>query len=155
MLVYRILHKKYGDPLYAPGIEGRWNTAGQKVLYCSESIPLAFMESMIRRRGAGFNNDFGIAFIEIPNTAYTKTVELKDLTPNWNQLHNYSACQKPTKDWYNNMESLALKVPSAVLSICNNYVLNTLHKEFKKVKLIGLTPLIPDPGVDELLKKAK
>src|ERR1700761_9549827 len=100
MLVYRILHKKYGDALYAPGIEGRWNTAGQKVLYCSESIPLAFMESMIRRKGAGFNHDFQIAFIEIPDSAEIKAIELKDLDKNWNQLHDYSMCQKLTKDWY-------------------------------------------------------
>src|SRR6202012_1004729 len=100
MLVFRILHKKYGDALFAPGIEGRWNTAGQKVLYCSESIPLAFMESMIRRQGAGFNDDFQIAFIEIPDTIIIKGIELKNLEKDWNQPHNYSACQKLTKDWY-------------------------------------------------------
>jgi len=155
MLVYRILHKKYGDPLYAPGIEGRWNTLGQKVLYCGESIPLAFMESMIRRQGAGFNHDFQIAFIEIPDTSHIKTIESEVLGEDWNQLHNYSACQRITKDWYTNAESLALRVPSAVLSVCYNYVLNSMHKDYKKVKVVQLTPLIPDPRIDELLKKAK
>lgn len=155
MLVYRILHKKYGDPLYAPGIEGRWNKAGQKVLYCSESIPLAFMESMIRRQGAGFNDDFQIAFIDMPDAATIKTIELKDLDKSWNELHEYSKCQKLTSAWYTHAESLVLKVPSAALSVCYNYVLNTLHKDYRKVKLVKLTPLVPDPRIDELLKKAK
>jgi len=50
---------------------------------------------------------------------------------------------------------LVLKVPSAALSICNNYVINTLHPDFNQVKLIKLTPLMPDPRIDELLRKAK
>ena len=155
MLVFRILHKKYGVALYAPGIEGRWNSRGKKVLYCSESIPLAFMESMIRRQGAGFNNDFRIAFIDMPDDAIIKQIQVKDLPKGWDNPNDYSKCQKLADNWFNEQQSLVLKVPSAALSICNNYVINTLHPDFDKVKLIKLTPLMPDPRIDELLKKAK
>jgi hypothetical protein len=34
-------------------------------------------------------------------------------------------------------------------------VLNTLHPDFAKLKLVKLTPLAPDPRIDDLLKKAK
>ena len=40
MFVYRISHKDYSDKLFAPGIAGRWNGTGRKVIYASESIPL-------------------------------------------------------------------------------------------------------------------
>jgi len=152
MLTFRILHKKYGDALFAPGIEGRWNSAGKKALYCSESIPLAFMESMIRRQGVGFNDDFQIAFIEIPDSAAITHVSLTELEDGWNSPLNYLQCQKLANKWYDGMETLVLQVPSAVLSICSNYVINTLHPDFNKVKLIKLTPLIPDARIDELLK---
>ena len=155
MLVFRILHKKYGDPLFAPGIEGRWNSKGKKVLYCSESIPLAFMESMLRRQGVGFNDDFQIAFIEIPDAADINTITIENLGKDWDSPHDYSKCQKLADKWYDSMQSLVLKVPSAALSICYNYVLNTLHPDFKKVKLVKLTPLMPDARIDELLKKIK
>jgi RES domain-containing protein len=155
MLVYRILHKKYGDPLFAPGIEGRWNKSGKKVLYCSESIPLAFMESMIRRQGVGFNHDFQIAHIEIPDYSKITKISLKDLEPGWDSPFDYSKSQLLADHWFNNMESLCLSVPSATLNVCNNYVLNTLHPDFGKVKLVGITPLMPDARIDELLKKAK
>jgi len=155
MLAFRILHKKYGDPLCAPGMEGRWNSSGKKVLYCSESIPLAFMENMIRRQGVGFNNDFQIACIDIPDDAVIKTILLPDLKKGWDDPYDYAGCQKIADKWYNELGSLVLKVPSAALNVCYNYVLNALHPDFSNVKLVRLTHLIPDLRIDELLKKAK
>ena len=155
MLVFRIFHKKYGDPLFCPGVEGRWNSAGKKVLYCSESIPLAFMESMIRRQGVGFNHDFRIAHIEIPGTAGIKMIKEADLPQAWNDPHDYSRCQPLADEWYDKQESLVLQVPSAVLSPCNNYVLNSLHPDFSKIKPPGITPLVPDARIDDLLKQGK
>lgn len=155
MLAFRILHKKYGDPLFAPGIEGRWNSAGKKVLYCSDSIPLAFMESMVRRQGVGFNHDFQIAHIEIPDHLSIKILEVKDLQAGWNNAHNYSKCQLLANKWYDDLESLTLIVPSATLSVCNNYVVNATHPDFSAVKLIAITPLIPDSRIDDILRKAK
>lgn len=155
MLAFRILHKKYGDPLFTPGIEGRWNSAGKKVLYCSESIPLAFMESMIRRQGVGFNHDFQIAHIEIPGHLSFKKIEVGDLEAGWDNPNNYTKCQPLADKWYNNLESLTLIVPSATLSICSNYVINAVHPDFSSIKLVALTPLMPDVRIDEILKKAK
>ena len=155
MLIFRIIHKKFTDALFAPGIEGRWNSEGKKVLYCSESIPLAFMESMIRRQGVGFNSDFQIAHIDVPHTIAIKTIDISMLERGWNNPHDYTICQKSGDKWYDQHEELVLKVPSAVLNVCYNYMLNTRHPDFKKIKLKKLTPLMPDPRIDELLRKSK
>jgi RES domain-containing protein len=155
MLVFRILHKKYGDPLFCPGVEGRWNSEGKKVLYCSESIPLAFVESMIRRQGVGFNHDFQIAYIEIPETTGIKIVRAADLPKGWENPHDYTKCQPLADEWYDRQESLVLQVPSAVLSLCNNYVLNSHHPDFGKIKPPRITPLMPDARIDDILKQSK
>ena len=60
MLVYRIVHKRYADSLFASGLEGRWNSEGKKVLYTAESISLAYLETLAHRKGLGFNKDFKI-----------------------------------------------------------------------------------------------
>jgi RES domain-containing protein len=155
MLAFRILHKKYGDPLYAPGIAGRWNKAGKKVLYCSDSIPLAFMESMIRRQGIGFNQDFQIACIQIPDNFSSTKIEVGDLQKGWNNPTDYSKCQQAADGWYDSLDTLTLIVPSAALSICNNYVIHAEHPGFSKLKLLSVTPLFPDPRIEEILRKAK
>lgn len=138
MVCFRIVHKKYDDPLFAPGIEGRWNRAGQKVLYCSDSVALAFLESMVRRRGLGFDHDFQIAHIEIPDSIPTQTILEKNLEKGWNIPVDYLNAQRQTNQWYDRLESLVLIVPSAVLSAGNNYMLNTMDTDFIQIKLIGL-----------------
>lgn len=50
MLVYRIVHKKYAESLFASGLEGRWNSDGRKVLYAAESISLAYLETLAQDR---------------------------------------------------------------------------------------------------------
>jgi RES domain-containing protein len=76
MLIYRIVHKIYSGTLFASGIQGRWNSAGNKVLYAAESIPLAFLENMVRRQGVGFNSDFQIMFISVPDPVSVEEVSM-------------------------------------------------------------------------------
>ncbi|HUZ60363.1 MAG TPA: RES family NAD+ phosphorylase [Hanamia sp.] len=154
MLVYRIVQKKYSKTLFVSGMEGRWNSKGNKVLYCAESIAVAFLENMIRRQGVGFNDDFKIMIIEIPTKAGITFFNVEDLEPGWRNSDNYSKCQKAGDEWYIACKNLLLKVPSAVLPESYNYVINTEHPEYKKVKLIEVTNLVPDERIEEILKKS-
>jgi RES domain-containing protein len=153
MLVYRIVHKRYSNSLYASGLAGRWNSKGNKVVYCAESISLAFLENMIRRKGVGFNHDFKIMFIEVPSNTKIAIINVEDLEKDWRDSDNYSKCQVVGDKWYNENISLSIKVPSAVLPEAFNYVINTAHKDYKKVKLLEVTDLIPDERIEEILKK--
>lgn len=155
MLVYRITHKKYSDHLFAPGFSGRWNGAGKKVLYCAESIPLAFLESMVRRQGVGFNHDYNIIIIEIPDDMLIRTVNLTDIADGWRSFRDYSICQKIGNTWFDEFDSPVLKVPSAVVIQCFNYVINAQHSDYKRIKVVGVTELVPDARIDELLRKHK
>jgi RES domain-containing protein len=153
MLVYRITPKIFSTSLFAPGIAGRWNGAGRKVIYAAESIPLAFMENMIRRKGLGFNKDYAIMIIEVPDTLEITVVEHSTLASGWRDFADYSICQAVGNDWYDKGLTPVLKVPSAILTTNSNYVLNCLHPDFKSVKLIDTSDLIPDDRIEELLKK--
>lgn len=151
--VYRIVHKKYSQTLFASGLPGRWNSKGNKVLYCAEWISLAFLENMIRRKGVGFNDDFKIMFIEVPSNRKITFINNGDLDKDWRNFDNYTKCQLVGDKWYNENMSLLLKVPSAVLPEAFNYVINTEYKDYKKVKLQEVTDLIPDERIEEILKK--
>lgn len=153
MVVYRIAHRNYSKELIATGIKGRWNSVGKKVIYCSESIPLAFLENMVRRQGVGFNNDFKIMLIDIPEVLAINTILPIDLKDGWRDFTDYSKCQPLGNQWYDENAFCILKVPSAVLPDAYNYVLNTIHQDFKKIKLIGVTDLAPDKRIEDILKK--
>ena len=155
MLVYRITHKKHTDHLFAPGFSGRWNSSGKKVLYCSESIPVAFLESMVRRQGVGFNHDFNIVIIEIPDELAIQTVNLIDLVNDWRNFRDYAICQQIGNAWFDKFDAPVLRVPSAVVVQSFNYVLNAQHSEYKHVKVAGVTELVPDSRIDEILREYK
>ncbi|AMP97776.1 hypothetical protein AY601_0835 [Pedobacter cryoconitis] len=153
MIVFRIGHKNYAGSLTASGANGRWASAGKPVIYCAENIPLAFMENMVRRQGVGFNQDFKTVFIEIPDDLLISTVEESKLDPDWRDPYDYSHCQPIGNKWFDDLRIPVLKVPSAVMPECNNYVINTLHPDFKKIKLIAVTDLVPDARIEDILKK--
>jgi RES domain-containing protein len=155
MLLYRIIHKLYSGSLFAPGYSGRWNSEGKKVIYTAESIALAFLESMIRRQGVGFNKDFKIMIIQVPDDATVSVIEKGILPKGWRAPFDYSKCQTLGNNWYDEAKTLLLKVPSAVLPDAFNYAINTLHPDYKKVQLLEVTDLIPDERIEEILRKSK
>jgi RES domain-containing protein len=152
MLVYRIVYKSYSRELRTSGLEGRWNSEGKRVIYAAGSIALAFLENMVRRQGVGFNSGFKTMIIEIPDELKIKTIRIESLAPGWRKISDYSKCQSLGNEWYDKAEKPVLKVPSAVLPEEFIYVMNSAHPDFKKIKLIKTTELIPDERIEDILK---
>lgn len=152
MLVYRITHKNYSKKLVASGVEGRWNSDGKKVIYSAGSVALAFLENMIRRQGIGFNSYLKIMIIEIPDELKIQTIKAADMPDGWRNFKDYSGCQATGNEWYDKGERPVLKVPTAVLPEEFNFVINANHPDFKKVKLIDTTELVPDERIEDILK---
>jgi len=152
MLVYRIVHKKYAKTLAASGLAGRWNSEGKKVLYTSENVSLSYLENMAHRRGFGFNADFRVMVLKIPSRMPFYEVDRADLPKDWRQFRNYDACRRIGDDWFDRSEFLCMKVPSAVMPENRNIVINTFHKDFKKVKLLEVLDFYPDERLEEIIK---
>lgn len=153
MLVYRIVHKRYAESLFASGLEGRWNSEGKKVIYTAENVSLAYLKTFAHRKGLGYNKDFKIMIIEIPSDADIQEVESSQLPKNWRDFRNYEICQKLGNSWFDACEQLCLKVPSAVVPENKNLVINTFHRDFKKVKLIEVLNFEPDNRLEEIIKQ--
>jgi RES domain-containing protein len=124
-------------------------------LYCSESIPLAFLESMIRRQGSGFNHDYNIIVIQIPAKLTMQFIKPDKLENDWRSFKDYSICRKIGNEWFDKFDFPVLTIPSAVIPESYNYVINTQHVDFKYIKVIGATDLVPDPRLDEILRTHK
>ncbi|CAN5285887.1 RES family NAD+ phosphorylase [soil metagenome] len=153
MLVYRIVHKKFSTGLSASGLEGRWNNVGKKVLYTSETIPLAFLENMVRRKGVGFNSDFKTLIIDIPDNVKIQIIKGSILENGWRDYKDYSKCKPIGDKWYNERKSMVLEVPSAILPDANNFIINRELTDFALIKVAGITELVPDPRIEEILKR--
>jgi RES domain-containing protein len=136
MKVFRISALKYADGLKASGIAARWNRAGQKVIYTSESRSLACLENVVHRSQKGLSGIFKTLVIEIPDYLKIEAMEEKTLPEGWNKTNKYSVCQDIGSAWFAAGNTVILKVPSALVPQENNYILNTLHPDFKNIRLI-------------------
>ncbi len=136
MKVFKICKKTYAN-LSASGIENRWNRKGQFVIYTAESRSLATLEMVTHRSGIMPQMPYQTLIIDI-DEEQIKQVLISDLPGKWNKLDAYPDLQKIGSDWYEDKETLILKVPSAIITQEYNYVINTEHLLFaSKVKVLN------------------
>jgi RES domain-containing protein len=139
MLVYRLCNRKYANDLSGQGAffyGGRWNGINFRMLYTAQNASLALLESLVH-----FNNtitpvDFIMNTIEVPDT---KMLELKliDLPENWRRYPAPKILQDIGNHFLDDNKFLCMKVPSVVVNSESNYLINPLHADFKKVKIVA------------------
>ena len=137
MIVYRIAHKKYADDLSGTGARlrgGRWNQKGLTLLYTSEHISLALLETLVNAFSLEDLHLLRLVQIEIPGrTAHSHIIENKNLKKNWQQDFDYT--QWMGQEIIRNKEVLYVRCPSAVVPQEHNYLINPLHADFERIKL--------------------
>jgi len=109
---------------------------GQQVLYAGSSRSLSSLELVVHRGAIQPNvgpaaTRYKVMVISIADDDYLiKQIQRSDLPPNWRSIAGYASLQRIGSTWYNNQESLVLKVPSAIIVYEYNYIINTEHPDF-------------------------
>jgi RES domain-containing protein len=139
MEVFRICQEAFSSQLNSSGAASRWNLRGEHVLYAGSSRSLATLELIVHKNSIVVPGLYKVMIISVADDEnFRKQIDLKDLPTNWRSFEAYSKLQAIGSKWYNSHETLALKVPSAVIPQEYNYVINTQHPDFKKnVELIS------------------
>lgn len=140
MEVFRISNELYSKTLTTSGSANRWNLKGQHVLYTGSSRSLSTLELIVHTGAVKPLISYKVMIISIADDDYlTKQIQLKDLPSHWRSFSAYSALQTIGSNWYTTQASLVLKVPSAVIPLEYNYIINTEHPDFRdKVSLVRL-----------------
>lgn len=136
MIVYRFAHRKYARDLSGEGARlfgGRWNPVGQPAIYASEHISLGLLEVLVNAGSLEQLQQLRLMEIEIPDQAPTEVLTLKQLRKDW--VNDLAYSQWLGAEILKTASALVLKCPSAVVHQEHNFVLNPLHKDFKKLKL--------------------
>ena len=144
MELFRIANKDYANELYAPGFSGRWNNAGQKVIYTASSRSLACLEIIVQANRQIKTAQFGTMVVYAPDNSSVQQVNISQLSVEWNQTVFSEECKSIGSEWFLKKKDLLLRVPSAVIPDEFNYVINTLHPDFKSIKLVDVLPFYFD-----------
>lgn len=152
MIVYRITNVKYKNStlsgIGAEKVGGRWNEVGTRAVYCSETISLALLEYYVHSENIAYlPKEILVAKIEFPNEFIIETLE--ELPERWQQYPYDSKTAEIFTKLSKDRNLFALRVPSAIVNLESNIILNPLYKDFGKVVIIEFIKL----AVDERLKK--
>lgn len=152
MFVYRIANVKYKDStlsgIGAEKVGGRWNQIGTRAVYCSENISLALLEYYVHSDNiTTLPKEILVAKIHIPEELAVK--ELAELTERWNQYPYSSKTTSVFTNLVKDRNFFALKVPSTIVGLEHNFILNPLFKEFGKVEIVEFIKLPIDSRLRE------
>ncbi len=144
MIVYRIANPIYSHDISGEGAKingARWNSKGVPMLYTSENISLATLEMLIHTNFTDYIISLDLLYISIPDTGFSE-INISKLKNNWVEDFEYS--KFIGDEFIKSNQSLVLKIPSAVVYEEHNYLVNPLHPEFRKVKIIKTKSFSPD-----------
>ena len=146
-MVYRIALAKHARDLSGKGARltgGRWNTKDTGVIYTSESRSLAAMEYLVHVSLTDIPAEIKIVSIGIPNTSIPKQIDSSDLPRDWRKNPAAFLLADIGTKWVLSMESLLLRVPSAVIINEFNILINPTHPDMKSVNIVKVESFIYD-----------
>lgn len=150
MIVYRITNEAYKNDISGNGAAlfgSRWNTKGIHLLYTSQSISLSILESLVHLKRKDIPPSQYLLHIELPDEKEIAEISYKKIKKDWRKELEYT--QWIGNHFIENKQSLLLKVPSAIVPQESNFLVNPLHVEFKKVKIIASELLDLDKRLTE------
>lgn len=141
MILYRLSREKYTKDLSGKGAEivgGRWNSKGIAILYTGQNRALCTTELAVHIPFGIVPVDYCMVTIEIPENSTIEIVDIDDLPKEWREFPHNQLTKIIGDNFIQRNESIALKVPSAVVQGEYNYLINPRHIDFDKVKIIKI-----------------
>ena len=139
LIVWRISHKKHIDTSFkGEGTRrgrGRWNSPGTALIYTSATLSLAALETLVTMEIESFGNIFVSIGIKIPDNFLIKQLDESVLPPRWRDTPPPRVLASIADRWLASKSTAVLRVPSAIIPLEYNYLINPLHPDFDKITI--------------------
>jgi RES domain-containing protein len=131
--IWRITARKHIETVFS-GVgglyaSGRWHPQGYKISYTSESLALASLEVFVHSE----TTDIPLACVSatIPENTPILEITTEILPANWQDVAAYPVLQQIGLKWLQVLEYPVLKVPSAIIPVEYNYLINPEHPDLR------------------------
>ncbi|QBG48805.1 RES domain-containing protein [Verrucomicrobia bacterium S94] len=155
LICWRLVHSAYlADAFSGEGARlagGRWNSEGFAVIYTAESLSLSLLEIIVHLEFKETLNLYKAIPIRVPEKKI-EAIDTAALPPDWNSPLPHPATLLSGNNWLRNQSSPALRVPSAIVPIESNILLNPVHPDFQSLEIGEPVDLPVDPRVLDKLK---
>ena len=147
MTAWRIVKDKHAKVAFsgegARIFEGRWNSTGVGMVYCSENLALAALEILahiqpvrMRDKLRAFRISFDASLMEV--------VDLRKLPKGWNAQPPGPVSKHIGDDRIKSGRSAVLALPSVLVPLERTFLLNPKHPDFGKIKITDAGEFVLD-----------
>lgn len=140
MELYRITQEKYAGDLSGNGARifgGRWNSEGLFAIYTSSSRSLALLETLAHTPAKMLGEKiYMLVTLFIPALIRPEELDKDKLIAGWDAPDTRPLTKKLGDNFLRSKTGLILSVPSILIPEENNFLLNPLHPDMRKVKQV-------------------
>ena len=143
MRIWRLTEERHSPGLDGEGARlwgGRWNSVGEPVVYLSASLALAALEVLVHlpriERQKGALPSYLAIGLDVPDDLIEDSGQPPGIPSNETQTIG--------DKWLRSMKSLALSVPSRVIPLERNVLLNPRHPAMADVGIALAEPFVFD-----------
>jgi RES domain-containing protein len=116
---------------------GRWSSEGLAAVYLSSSLSLAALEYLVHVDIEDAPSDLVAIELEVPQGLRESRVLASELPSDWNLVADHPECVRRGDLWLRGGRTALLRVPSAVVPIETNVLLNPGHVDAGRVRVIS------------------
>lgn len=113
---------------------GRWNPVGTPTIYTAEALSMAALELLVHLSAEAVRT---MPYVAIPAwlpASSVETLAANELPDGWNAPSAPVALADIGKRWMSSGRSLALRVPSAIVPVERNVLVNPHHPQMASVQ---------------------
>jgi RES domain-containing protein len=126
---------------------GRWNEAGDPLVYASETQALACLETLVHLNAGGLPLNRYLVSVTIPASVWA---DMRRETPGslpvgWDADPSGRASIQFGTDWIRSAGSALLRVPSVIVPDEYNVLINPLHPDSRAVAAVKIRKWLYDP----------
>jgi RES domain-containing protein len=151
--LWRIVKQKHAATAFdgegARRFAGRWNKRGTTIVYLSETLSLAALETFVHLSSEDSRFEFVAIEVEVPDDVAVDQLDPADLPPNWRAEPPLAETKAMGTAWVASGTAALLRVPSVIVPIEANYLLNPAHPDFARLRIGPPRPF----GFDERMWK--
>jgi RES domain-containing protein len=142
MILWRLTRRSYADLKGQGGelADGRWHTRGRPVVYCASNAALAVLEVRVHLDLPPdlLPEDYVLMKIEPPNDLAVRAIGISDLPKGWRDREDL--CRPIGDAWLRAHPTALLSVPSAIVDVERNVLINPKHPDAVRVVVAAILP---------------
>ncbi|MDZ7856324.1 RES family NAD+ phosphorylase [Sphaerotilus sp.] len=126
-------------------VSGRWHRRGRPIVYAASSAALAALEVLVHVDPLDAPEDLRLLTLSLPDDLLIEQVEVAALPARWAAVPAPDELAALGTEWLASRRGVALSVPSAVIPMERNLLLNPLHPDVARVRIVGDEAFTFDP----------